>query len=671
MTESNAISLGIIGVGPRGLSVAERLVANAAITARPLVIHLVDPFVHTGGRVWRVDQSQLLLMNTVAAQVTMFTDDSVLCAGPIVPGPSLYEWAQLIELEPAPDYPPQVLAEAARLSPDSYPTRAFYGQYLRWVLDRVQQTAPANVTVHRHARTAVGLTDAPDGSQTVTCADGTKLTGLSAVVLTLGHVDMPIEPAEQRTCAERPGLTYLRTGNPAEADLDRIAPGQPVGLRGLGLNFFDHMTLLTLGRGGRFIRTDQWPSDARTEQWPSSARAEPSGSTGRLTYVPSGAEPLLFAGSRRGVPYHSRGENQKGAFARHVPLFLTPAVISDLRRRRDAGQPVEFVADIWPLIDREVRAVYYQALFTAQSDPKTAAAFADEFGHWSASAQADDKLLDRYAVPASDRWDWQHIARPYGNRQFTGPADYRDWLLGYLRRDVHEARLGNVTGPMKAALDVMRDLRNEIRLVVDHGGITGRSYRDELQRWYTPLNAFVSIGPPPVRIEEMIALIEAGVLTVLGPGMHIEPAPTGPGLQLRSTVVPNSAVTVTALIEARLPEVDLRTTEDPLLRSMLRQNQCRGYEISDPTGSYRTGALAVTRRPCRLVERSGRVHPRRYALSVPTEIVHWATAAGIRPGVDSVILGDADAIARSCLLTTPLPAPIPAQRPARSAAVSP
>jgi hypothetical protein len=29
--------------------------------------------------------------------------------------------------------------------------------------------------------------------------------------------------------------------------------------------------------------------------------------------------------------------------------------------------------------------------------------------------------------------------------------------------------------------------------------------------------------------------------------------------------------------------------------------------------------------------------------------VHWVTAAGIRPGVNSVILGDADAIARSSL----------------------
>ena len=32
-------------------------------------------------------------MNTVASQVTLYTDDSVDCEGPIRPGPSLYAWA--------------------------------------------------------------------------------------------------------------------------------------------------------------------------------------------------------------------------------------------------------------------------------------------------------------------------------------------------------------------------------------------------------------------------------------------------------------------------------------------------------------------------------------------------------------------------------------------------
>src|SRR5438093_13084570 len=87
----------------------------------------------------------------------------------------------------------------------------------------------------------------------------------------------------------------------------------------------------------------------------------------------------------------------------------------------------------------------------------------------------------------------------------------------YLREDAAQAALGNVDGPLKAALDVLRDLRNELRLIVDHGGLAGSSRRDHLDTWYTPLNAFLSIGPPRRRIEELAALVEAGVVEVLGP----------------------------------------------------------------------------------------------------------------------------------------------------------
>jgi hypothetical protein len=79
---------------------------------------------------------------------------------------------------------------------------------------------------------------------------------------------------------------------------------------------------------------------------------------------------------------------------------------------------------------------------------------------------------------------------------------------------------------------------------------------------------------------------------------------------------------------------------------------------------HETGGLAVTRRPYRLLDADGRAHPRRFAYGVPTESVHWVTAAGVRPGVNSVILGDSDAIARSVLALTPARA-LPRRRVAR------
>lgn len=213
--------------------------------------------------------------------------------------------------------------------------------------------------------------------------------------------------------------------------------------------------------------------------------------------------------------------------------------------------------------------------------------------------------------------------------------------------------------PHKAALDVLRDLRNEIRLVVDHAGLDGDSHRDELDGWYTGLNAFLSIGPPVSRIEEMAALIEAGVLEVVGPGMRVRVDEERPGFVADSPAVPGARYRATTLIEARLPEPDLRRTADPLLRQLLATGQCRTFHIPADCGrTYETGGMEVTDRPYHVVDAEGRAHPRRFGFGIPTESVHWVTAAGARPGVGSVTLGDADAIARAVLALSPF-SPMP------------
>src|ERR1700687_6296095 len=112
------LHLAIVGLGPRGLSVAERLCANAESLlahGQELVIHLIDPHVFDGGQVWRSTQDRVLLMNTVACQVTVFVDDTVDCDGPVVTGPSLYEWARSIALIGSPKGPGDVRAGGGAL----------------------------------------------------------------------------------------------------------------------------------------------------------------------------------------------------------------------------------------------------------------------------------------------------------------------------------------------------------------------------------------------------------------------------------------------------------------------------------------------------------------------------------------------------------------------------
>ncbi|MFJ7902211.1 FAD/NAD(P)-binding protein [Streptomyces sp. NPDC096198] len=604
-----------MGAGPRGLAVLERLCANHT-GERRLTVHVVDPCPPGPGRTWRTRQSHHLLMNTVTSQVSQFTDDSVHCAGPVRPGPSLYDWLQRAGSGAAGDG-----AGAEQLGPDDYPSRAQYGRYLEWVFAHLVATAPDTLRIVVHPATAVALDEDATG-QRLTLGDGTRLTGLDVVVLALGHG--PNEPAaEERRLtafADRHGLRYLPAANPADLDLDGITSGETVALRGLGLAFFDVLALLTEGRGGKFV-----PS--------------PDG----LQYLPSGQEPVLYAGSRRGVPYQARGENQKGPTGRHEPLFLTLDAVRRIRTTSGAT----FRRDVWPLLDAEVRAVYHHALVARRADRPAADRFLAEY--LAAPAAERTGVLRRHGVAAADEWDWERIERPWGDREFTDPTDFNRWLLDYLREDAHNARGGNVDNPLKAALDVLRDLRNEVRLAIDHGGITGTSYRDEVVGWFTPLNAYLSIGPPLSRIEEMTALVDAGVLQVVGPRTRVRPDPLGEGFLIGSDAIPGSEVRATTLIEARIPDVDLRRSGNPLLRQLLSTGQCRTHRIAGPDGAYETGGLDVTRRPYRVVDAEGVPHPRRFAYGVPTEFVHWATAAGIRPGVGSVILEDADAIARAAL----------------------
>ncbi|MFI6338007.1 FAD/NAD(P)-binding protein [Streptomyces sp. NPDC050535] len=598
------VRVALVGAGPRGTSVLERLCASVPELLAPgarLTVHVVDPFPPGPGRVWRTAQSPQLLMNTVASQVTLFTDESVDCSGPIRPGPSLHAWA------------------GGALGPDEYPTRARYGRYLEWVFGEVVRGAPPEVRVEVHAARATRLDDARDGRQTLALSTGRTLSGLAAVILTQGHLPVLADPAERHLTAyaERHGLRRVRPANPADVDLAPLAPGQPVLLRGLGLNFFDHMALLTTGRGGRFTRTRR----------------------GGLRYLPSGDEPLLYAGSRRGIPHQARGDNAKGPYGRHLPIVLTDDVIASFRKRADNGDAPDFLREIWPLVAKEVETVYYEGLLGRPGSGR----FRDRFLAAAHRGPEEASVLAEFGIHEANRWSWERISRPYAGQVFAGPGAWRDWLLSHLREDAAQAALGNVEGPLKAALDVLRDLRNELRRIVDHGGLPGDSRREHLDRWYTPLNAFLSIGPPRQRVEEMTALIEAGALTVLGPRAEVL-AEDGAWVA-HSPDVPGSAVRATTLIEARLPEADVRRTADELLGHLLRTGRCRPHTVD----GYETGGLDVTPRPYRLIDRQGRPHTRRFAFGVPTEGVHWVTAAGARPGVDSVTLADADAVARAAL----------------------
>ncbi|MYS81864.1 FAD/NAD(P)-binding protein [Embleya scabrispora] len=596
------VAVCIVGAGPGGASVLERLLANAPelLGDRPLHVHVVDPYPPGAGRVWRRAQSPLLWANSLAADITLFTDEVSTIEGPIRPGPSLAEWAAArtdelredrgsAELEP-------FATELAACGPTSFPSRPLLSTYLAWFFRSTVEGAPANVRVIVHQTAVVDIVDGPR-RQRVRLAGRRPPLQVDAVILAQGHLDAEptAEERERIRFARRHGLAYIPTGYTADLDLDALRPGEPVLVRGIGLAFVDLMVRLSHGRGGAFER------DA----------------AGVLRYRASGREPLLLAASRRGVPYRSKTgyswTGERPPLPRHFTVEAARAT-----------------ADVWSLIGKELAGAHYHRLFTAHRERTTMewAEFDAEF-----AAAADPSELIARAVPnPDDRFDRALLDRPAQGRPFADEDALQEWMHAHIEADLtrrHDPAYSQDLAVIHALLSVygvVLRLQDAGDPVPDPARLLG-------------FFSYLASGPPGPRLEELLALARAGVIRFLGEDVEIAGDDDTGDWRASSPSLPGVRVHTRALVEARLPDPSLERTRDALLRRLA----ARGEASTDSAGRLNT-------RPGdrRVVNVRGDAHPGRFA--VGHGVAGGAGSAGFsRPRFDAPAFRVNDALVRGVL----------------------
>ncbi|TLQ49703.1 FAD/NAD(P)-binding protein [Lacticaseibacillus casei] len=605
----------LIGAGPRGLLLLSRLLSWQP-TRYPkcrLNIVLVDPY-PIGGRVWKINQDPDLIMNTAASQITLFTDQSVTDVGPFITGPDLSTWALTVaagylDAHPELDNRAILLRQAASLGPNSYASRALYGVYQQWFFDLLRTQAGQNTITYKQQ--TVTRLDQKDPGFTITTDQESWQT--DQVVMALGNLKNSLTRDQKalHDYAKTHKLFYLEPGFPEEGDLSNIEPQAPVIVRGLGLSFFDLMSRLTEGRGGRFQKT----------------------ADGLLAYHPSGREPHIFAGSRRGFPYRAKGHNQKGPGEEWEPQFLTPEQINAWQARGEvSGQT------FWEGLKHEAELIYYRLLLPQRYPDIDETAFERDF--------IADPVATLGALPiaAKDRLDWDVLADP--TKAHPSGQPYQDFMRHYLRQDAHEAMRGTKTGPLTSALEVLRDMRDPIRQFVERGLFSQDQYLDFFLRWFNSLNDFLSIGPPALRIDQLQALIGAGIVTILPPDMQIKGI-DGQFL-LKTPSDPKFSLQAKALLEARVPAVNAPTAQDPLVQQLLHDGYAHPYELQlNADKRFQSGAIAVDRRTQQLLDANEQPQAGLFFWGVPTEGVHWLTTASPRPLVNDVSLKTAEQIVKA------------------------
>ncbi|MGO1884099.1 MAG: FAD/NAD(P)-binding protein [Citricoccus sp.] len=644
-------TVAVVGAGPRGTSFLERLLAvlEESESAEPaesvrepgrpaplLDLVVLDPCRPGPGHVWRTGQSELFLMNTPSFFPT------VAAAGT----PGLRPSSVALTFDQWRMAHPD---RARVLDRTDYPPRAVYGRYLaemyREVTDALRGRAAVGSLEWRQTE-VVHLEAAPGGQATLTLGDGGTVVA-DATVLCVGHLPARLTSEQQRLedAAGRLDLEYRGPNIPCDLDWDEIPAGEDVLVRGMGLNFFDALAQLTLGRGGTFRRTGAGPGRA-------------------LDYEPSGAEPVLHPASRRGVCYLPKAELD--AFVPHaVSLkYLVPGAVEALHAEHG---PLDFAVHLWPLIHRDVVRAYYHSVVRMCPELLGGAGPGTEFlaglvglleragrGEPVTSHQAQT-LLHRYA-PGMPFLDIRALSRPFEGKVFSAGEEYQREVIGFLAGICTEAAAGE-DSPLMVAIGTLHAARLQVKQLVAEQWITDASRRRDVSGWFESLVEGAASGPPLERVEQLLAVARAGLVRFVGPDPQFESDAGRSRFAVSSPQVggagePQDVHRGRWMVEAMMPANRVLQTTSPLVVSMLASGVAAPHTVEDEEGEPVPGrGFDVTGRPHRLVDAAGALQEGVFVLGLQLASVQWGTAIAAEAGGDpdgrARTLGDADAAARA------------------------
>jgi methylaspartate mutase epsilon subunit len=600
-------AVAVVGTGPRGISILERIGARllGRRPARPLTIYAIDADEVGSGRVWRSGQPMWLSMNNRSGEVTMFSGPADEGAWRPGAGPTFAEWWQRMDAR----FP----------GPGAYAPRSIYGRYLRFVLDVVETNLPPGVDLVR-IHGMVSSIEKRGGRFELLVAD--RSITCDRIAVCSGH---PREQSDQSGRFAATGWTNperLRHCTAARAGDDSgrrgAFPAGVTGILGLGLTFHDVLAALTVGRGGRFV-----------------------GSGDECEYIPSGDEPeLIVAGSRSAKPIPARGVSQRPFDFRYKPRLFTADRIAGLR----STGPLDFRADLLPWLEAEANLAFWRRRLDSDAFARLEQRLeelppaAAEVMPWLREAAAD--------LGCAEALSMEELAHPFAGRAFASQDDFRGEFERLLADDVAEATRGEVDSALKAAMEVVRDVRPTVRAAVDFGGLTAASHKDFVEH-IGPMLAFLSTGPSVVRTRHLLALIRSGLLEILGPQARFT-AHDG-GFLGHSPAVADYSVFCSDVVDARVRPPDLERTACPMTSKQRESGAWRPHvRLGNP--AFRTGGIDVTRAPYHPIATDGSVERRMYVLGIPTESTRWFMQVGIgRPGPWGEFFRDADAIAQAAL----------------------
>jgi uncharacterized NAD(P)/FAD-binding protein YdhS len=578
------IEFAIVGLGSWGLCVLERTVKRARQIGTSVRVHVVEPG-QLGGGVYSASQPDYLILNNPCGQLSLYAAPDEDADPSYAVG--LYEWAVKQGYRRT-GYEYKVGPEGEAIQPTDYLPRRLMGEYLAWFYEALLVDAPSNLEVIRHYAAATDITPEIGGREVVWLDNGTRIK-VDHVVLTSGHTFN-----EERT-PTADEVRYLRP-YPVEHFDGVVAPGEPIAIAGMGLVGYDLITALTVGRGGTYIDDGD-----------------------RKHYVPSGREPDIFFYSRSGVPYCAKSAHGVDPTGDYQPIVCTPAAFREMTN--PSGSPlrrrVDFRNDLLPLLFAEFRVRYFCHAAFLRSGLTAATSVRDQLQRsWLDGTFAETVELLEFTY---GRFNPSDVLFADENAHFDSSDAYQSHVYEMIETDLDQSLMPGGS-PVKAAQEVTRILRDQMRGVIEYGGLTMQSFVDFQSNVRGRINR-IEAGPPPLRSQQLLGLLDAGVVKIpFGP--HADVAAQRDGrVTIRSTELTQpTESTVNHVVRGHLDLPSLARSSSLLLSRLYTKGRLTQFSYGDTS----VGSVAISE-DFHPYDAEGRLQNRLSLLGVLTEGVRYFT----------------------------------------------
>lgn len=567
------LTIAIVGLGARGVSVLERFVSKSLAGIFNEILNIIIFDPSSLGWGCHKPNQSRRLLVNTVASQMSIFYDESFGEKKFYNGPGFYDFLKIKGYQP---------------EKNKYYPRALLGEYLGYGFKSIIDFCKNNENI--------------------------KINVVHEKILTINKKGKKFVLQGQKSSCETDAV-FITTGHPHNKKNNFIFPCYPlnnaikdinnlhkIAIKGLGLSFIDLITLLTSGKGGSFDKQ-----------------------SGKLVYFPSGNEPEIFAFSRSNLPLMARAITQKEVREQYSAKFFSIENIVKIRKNKK----IDFCDDLIPLILKELEYVYSYT-YIASVNLEKSFVFRNEY-LFSSSPKS---IISKY-IPEKHRFNFEELINPI--HDIKNQDDYNSKLIDYLETDISEARLGNIDSPIKAACDILRDLRDNLRYCVDFGGLTEKSYQYFIN-WFLPVNNRICVGPPLIRNEELLALIHAGIVNILYNANYKEHS----GDKVKVTDGFGNCVIVDRLIEATIGNQCFY--QNSLFRSII--NNKLGSQFKN--GNVLSDGFNITT-DFQSVNQDDEKIENLFFLGLPTEGIKFYTFVLPRPFIRSTFLHDSDSAVRACL----------------------